>query len=315
MLQKQPEKRWMSLWRHFYDQEKTADQLTATMIQWQEKWNWDLLKLNPAACYHVLDWGAEYEFHNDPLKEPSLLKAAIKTVDDFKRIGRLDVNYGALGDQLKVIRNLRTRFGPDLPILETVFSPPEIAHRLMSGREAFSVFLKEDAEAVHGLLKTITDVFEQFCLACLEAGASGIFFATKWANSDSMTREEYERFERPYDLQILNRLAARNALIVLHVCGPNTYLSEMLDYPSDILSYDFFAPGNPDAVELIRNSEKFVMGGVDPQRLKTDLNSVVKDCERFLKFDHWMTGASCVVLPDTPDSAVQELKNRLWALH
>ena len=315
MLKKQPNKRWMSLWRHFYDREKTAEQLTESMIQWQAKWNWDLLKLNPAACYHVLDWGAEYHFYDDPLKEPTLVQPVINNVDDFQRIGHLDVNQGTLGDQLKVIRKLRAHFGPDLPIVETVFSPPEIAHRLMTGREAFTDFMHRDPERVHGLLKIIADVFEQFCLACLDAGASGIFFATKWANSDSMTREEYQRFERPYDLQILNRLEARKALIVLHVCGPNTYLGDMLDDPSDLISYDFFVKGNPDPSELLASSGKFVMGGIDPQRLKTDLDSVVADCKRFVKFDRWMAGPSCVVLPDTPDSAVQELKNRLWSLH
>ena len=178
----------------------------------QEKWNWDLLKLNPAACYHVLDWGAEYDFYDDPLKEPTLVNPAISKVEDFHRIGDLDVTQGTLGDQLKVIRNLRAHLGADLPIVETVFSPPEIAHRLMTGREAFSDFMHRSPQAVHGLLKTIAGVFEQFCLACLDAGASGIFFATKWANSDSMLPEEYRHFERPYDLQILNRLAERKAL-------------------------------------------------------------------------------------------------------
>ena len=45
MKKKLPERRWMSLWRHFYNREKTVDQLTSSMIEWQEKWNWDFLKL------------------------------------------------------------------------------------------------------------------------------------------------------------------------------------------------------------------------------------------------------------------------------
>jgi uroporphyrinogen decarboxylase len=314
MLKQQPGKRWMSLWRHFYDRERTAEELTASMIAWQEKWQWSVLKLNPAACYHVLDWGADYHFYQDPLKEPSLVQAAIADLDDFSTIGPLDVTRGALGDQLKVIRNLHAHFGANLPIVETVFSPLEIAHRLMKGREVFRDYLNQNPQAVHGLLQTITDVFEKFSLACLDAGATGIFFATKWANSDSMSLEEYQEFERPYDLQILNSLAARKALIVLHVCGPNTYLPKMLDYPSDLLSYDFFAKGNPDPVDLLRASGKFVIGGIDPERLNRDMDGVVADCRRFGEMDRWMAGPSCVVLPDTPDRAIQELKNRLWPL-
>lgn len=314
MLKKLPGRRWMSLWRHFYDREKTAEQLTETMIEWQEKWNWDLLKLNPAACYHVLDWGAEYEFHNDSLMEPTLVKPVIVNENDFNRVGRIDVNRGTLGDQLNVIRNLRNHFGPNLPIVETVFSPPEIAHRLMNGRESLREFMRSSPRAVHALLKTITNTFEEFCLACLEAGASGIFFATKWANSDSMSWEEFQEFERPYDLQILNRLAEREALIVLHVCGPNTYLERMLDYPSDIISYDFHAKGNCSPSQIVAGSGKFVMGGIDPERLKTQLESVIEDCIRYTSIPEWMAGPSCVVLPDTPDSIVGAVKDRLWPL-
>src|SRR5262245_11256574 len=185
-MKKTPRHRWMSLWRHFFEREKTDTELTVSMIEWQEKWNWDLLKINPPACYHVLDWGADYEFFSDPQKEPKLRKPVIRNVEDFSQIGRLEVRNGFLGDQLRVIRNLRSHFGPELPIVETVFSPIEIAHRLMEGRPVLRQFLHAFPDRVHDLLATITQVFSEFCLACLNAGADGIFFATKWATSDEM---------------------------------------------------------------------------------------------------------------------------------
>jgi uroporphyrinogen decarboxylase len=212
------------MWRHFYDRERTAEELTDSMIRWQEQWNWDFIKINPPACYHALVWGTDYQFYPDPMKEPTLNKPLITTDADVSRVGEIDVTKGELGEQLKVIRNLRKHFGPNIPILETVFSPIEIAHRFFKGREAFTAMRKKSPDAIHGLLTQITKTFKQFCLECLNSGANGIFFATKWASKDQMSWDEYREFGREYEMPILNALVDKGALIILHVCGDLTYL-------------------------------------------------------------------------------------------
>ena len=310
-MKKAPRHRWMSLWRHFFHREKTADLLTDAMIEWQEKWRWDFLKLNPPACYHVLDWGAEYRFFEDPLREPELLNPIVLQAVDVANVHPLDVHRGVLGDQLEVIRRLRAHFGPELPIVETVFSPIEIAHRMMKGRDALTRLRRESPAAVHSLLEMILETFRKFCLACLEAGADGIFFATKWAASDRMTWHEYEEFGKKYELTLLRDLREKDALIILHVCGERTYLEKMLDYPVDIFSYDFHAEGAPAPEDVLRRTGAFVLGGVDPVRLRSDVRGVIADCSSFAGLDHWLIGPSCVVPPDVPDSAIDLLKKEL----
>jgi hypothetical protein len=63
------------------------------MIEWQ-KTELDFLKVNPPACYHVLDWGAEYEFFSDPQRNAP--KSPIRTAEDFDA-SELDVRKGFLG--------------------------------------------------------------------------------------------------------------------------------------------------------------------------------------------------------------------------
>lgn len=312
-MKKIPGRRWISLWRHFLDRERTDVELTVSMIQWQEQWHWDMLKINPPACYHALDWGADYEFFNDPMKEPVLHRPAIVGVEDFAGIGRLDVQEGALGEQLRVIRNLRSHFGPDLPIVETVFSPIEIAHRLMQGRPSLLRFLKSQPAALHGLLQTIADVYEMFCLECLNAGADGIFFATKWATSDQMSWQEYEEFGKRYEVRILNRLAERDALLILHVCGQRTFLDRMLDYPVDIFSYDFLADGAPSPEMVAETTGKFVMGGIDPELLERDVHRAVEVARAYRYLDRWLVGGSCVISPGVPEENVRRMRDGLGA--
>lgn len=304
----------MSLWRHFLNREQTVEQLTGSMIDWQEKWCWDFLKLNPPACYHALDWGARYQFFDDPLMEPKLMAPVIESPGDVGRLRVPDPAAGYLGDQLQVIRNLRRHFGPDLPIIETVFSPIEIAHRLMRGRDSLTELRKESPKILHDLLGSITRVFSLFANACLDAGADGIFFATKWATRDRMSWAEYEDFGRKYEMEILDVLNARQALIVLHVCGDHTYLPEMRDYPATIFSYDFLAGGAPEPADLWKSTGKRVLGGIDPQKLRTDPQAVIADCRRWNAEKWWIAGPSCVVLPQTPDDSIRAVRDFIRGL-
>jgi len=278
----------MSLWRHFYNREETASQLTQSMIEWQEKWRWDFVKINPAACYHVLDWNAEYRFFDDESREPELVRTAVDSADDIEKIQVLNPKKGHLNDQLQVIFNLREHFGPDLPIVETVFSPMETAHRLMHGREDLQMLRKKAPEAFHELLQSITQTFLLFADACMNAGADGLFFATKWASTDWMTWAEYEEFGKPYDLQILNAMSAREAMLMLHVCGERTHLLKMLDYPVDIFSYDFFADGAPSPHQVAGQTGKFILGGISPEKMESGVDGVIEDCRASVKFpDGW----------------------------
>lgn len=313
MNKKLPSHRWISLWRHFYHCEQTVEQLTNSMILWQEKWNWDFLKLNPPACYHVLDWEARYEFFDDETREPELREPVIRRAEDIERISILDPTRGALGDQLQVTRNLREHFGTELPIVQTIFSPIEIAHRLMSGRESLDALRKNSPDALQSLLEKIQKTFLDFALRSLEAGADGIFFATKWATSDWMSWSDYEQFGRTHELPILNALHDRGALLILHVCGERTYLEKMLNYPADIFSYDFFAPGVPSPEQVARDTGKFVLGGVDPVRLASDWQSVVEDCKKLSGIDRWLVGPSCVITHEASDEAIRAVRESCLA--
>ena len=46
----------MSFWRHFYDREGSAKDLAEAMLEFQRKYDWDFMKVNPRASYHVEDW-------------------------------------------------------------------------------------------------------------------------------------------------------------------------------------------------------------------------------------------------------------------
>src|SRR5262249_7336951 len=235
----------------------------------------------------------------------------IRGGQDLELVFPLVVRRGHLGEQLEVIGNLRKHFGPHLPIVETIFSPMEIAHRLAASRQAFSGLARESPGPTIRLLRIITEVFRDFAIECLRAGADGIFFATKWASADWMKWTGYQDYAKPNDLEILQAVEKRNALAILHVCGERTFLPQMLDYPADMFSYDFYSEQSPNPFDVADKTGKWVVGGIDPQALIEHPEVVIEQCRKYSGLAKWLPGPSCVVLPQTPDDSISKVKQAL----
>jgi uroporphyrinogen decarboxylase len=171
--------------------------------------------------------------------------------------------------------------------------------------------MRTSPDALRELQRKITDVFLPFCLACLDAGADGLFFATKWASRNHMTWPEYEAFGRPYEMEILDALKSRGAWVILHVCGDNTYLEHMLGYDVDVFSYDFFAAGALPPASVAQRTGKYVLGGIDPVLLQADPEKAAARALEYASVDGWIAGPSCVVPPQAPEAAIEQLQKCL----
>src|SRR6266540_7018840 len=223
----QPDRVPWSLWRHFYESESSAQQLADAMVAWQQRYDFDLLKLNPRAQYHVEDWGVRYRYSGGPHDKPERLEYAVKRSDDWGQLQANSPTGGALGEQLDAIRLTRARLGRDLPLVETLFLPLMVAEYLAESPEALRRDVEQAPGAVHQALAVIVETFSRFVPRCLEAGADGFFFATTWATPAKLPAELYAEFGRPYDLQVID--AARQAgasLNVLHVCGDGARVND-----------------------------------------------------------------------------------------
>jgi uroporphyrinogen decarboxylase len=95
--------------------------------------------------------------------------------------------------------------------------------------------MREDPEEFHAGLLLIAEVTSDFVRNVMSAGADGIFFSTQMATTDLLTREEYEEFGRPYDLQVLE--AAGTGLTFLHIHGLHVMFDLFIDYPVHILNW------------------------------------------------------------------------------
>ncbi|OGC90967.1 MAG: hypothetical protein A2W25_07765 [candidate division Zixibacteria bacterium RBG_16_53_22] len=309
----------ISAWRHFYHRENSKEELVDSMIEFQRKFDWDFMKINSRASYHIEDWGARMEPSNAPLVKPRTISLPVANISDWAKIGRLPVDSGALGETLAACRDLVDLIGAEVYCLPTVFSPLSIAADLVDGDHRFVELLHEGPNKLHMALDAITETFQEFVRQLMGAGVSGIFFATtEWASRNLLTEEEYLKFGRPYDLRVL-KAAEPAPFNVIHVCSKNNMLPLFRDYPAQVLSWNPFDVGNLSIYQAGQIFDKAFLTGMDhnvtlqagpAENIRQQINSSLDEAP----VNRLIVGPGCAVKAGTPDdnlrAAVDMVKSR-----
>ncbi len=312
-----PDRFAVSLWRHFFHVESSAEKMAEAMIAYQNKYNWDFMKINPRASFHTEDWGNKFDWSTDEFTNHTHTEYAVVNPEDWDKIDVLPPTAPVLADHLQAINLIRKKCGPDLPLLMTVFNPVGIARRLVGNRAKYLEHLKNYPERVTGAIERITKTFEAYVPEIMNAGADGLFFATlNIACSGAMPYEQYQSICRPYDLRIL-KASGDSALNLLHVCDSNNYLKELSDYPVQLVNWNSSDPTNTnleDSFDFL--GDKTVIGGLDdlgwllngtPDEVKTE---VIKIKER-MAGRKFIFGPGCAISPHVPHKNIMAVIDNL----
>jgi uroporphyrinogen decarboxylase len=295
----------VTFWRHFFTEENDPVSLAEALIGFHRTFGWDWIKLNPRASYHLEDWGFQYEPSTDPLKKPVKKHFPITSPEDWSRITPKKATTGVLGEHLEAVREVVIRAQGD-PVLMTVFTPLSIAGDLIEHDSTLLEHMASHPKRVEEALENITETFEVFVEEVLNAGADGLFFATtQWASRSLMSTEQYNRWGRPYDLRILERVKAA-PLNLLHVCNHDCMLAELANYPVPLLNWGFTDPGNPHLEKGFSQVQKPVIGGVAKQRdlLESTPQEVYERVDMLMNAmagRPWGCGPDCSIEPATSE--------------
>ncbi|PWB68864.1 hypothetical protein C3F09_10920 [candidate division GN15 bacterium] len=314
-----PDRFAASFWRHFFHLEHTADGTADAMLWFQKEFDWDFMKVNPRADYHVQDWGVKLRYSTRELENHVKLSFPVTKIDDWAKIKPLPPTSPTLAEHLKLVSILRHRSGRELPILMTVFTPLSIAGRMVAERRTLVEHLHSAPETIHVALRAITATFVQFVSELRNAGADGLFFATThWASSDLLTWREYEEFGVPYDLEVI-RAAEPDALNLLHVCDSNNYLTQLvtLGYPARMVNWDASDPTNlPLDTAVEQMPDKTLVGGVDYRgwlkRSRPDeMPHFICELKRQFEPRQLIIAPGCAVEPGTDMNNLRAIRQQL----
>ena len=303
----------ISMWRHFYEHEMSADSMAQAMIAFQEEFQWDFMKINPRANYHVEDWGVKLRYSGTPTESPTVTEFPISEPNDWDKLEVLDISKGVLGEHLNGIKLITKNVSSDTPCLMTLFTPLSIASRLVKSEEILVSHMREHPDKIHKALEIITETFTKYAKACIEMGASGMFYATtSWATYDRITAKEYDIFCKPYDISLLNALQDA-PFQVLHVCRDNNMLESLIDYPVTAFNWDSQGKGNlsmKDGYKLIKN--RAVIGGISSEALlKKSPESIAEELSHLIDTmgnTGWMIGPGCTYDPQVPTETIKLMR-------
>jgi uroporphyrinogen decarboxylase len=305
----------ISMWRHHYARESSGESMAAAMLDFQRRFDWDFMKVNPRASYHVEDWGVKTIYSGDV--SPKATETPVKLPEDWLKIGRLDIKSSVLKEHLAALETIAAGLKGEVPFLMTVFTPLSIAADLAPSEEVFLQHLREHTAKVNAALEAITETFAAFAAACLERGAAGIFYATtSWATTNRLSAAEYKKYARPYDLKLLRALPP-DWFNILHVCKENNLLAAVADYPVPAFNWDARGEGNPSLAEgktLVGG--KAVIGGIPHGRALVEakpgrLEAEIAGMRVALGRRGWMLGPGCTFPPETPEPNLRAVRRAL----
>jgi uroporphyrinogen decarboxylase len=298
----------IALWKHYHLQDRAPGQLAEVTLALHRQFDTDLIKLTPSGLYPIQDWGATIRFGTDDDFLPLAVPPVVASADEWETLPRLDVTKGALRRELEMIHHVAAGLEGTAPCIMTIFNPLTIAYKLcgdkVSGDRVIED-LRQSPRQLRAGLAIIRDVVLDYVAACLEAGASGIFFATKMTNYDDLTRDEYEEFGAAYDLPVLESLAGKSQRTMLHLCQQNVMFDLAADYPVDVINWADRASG-PSLAEARQMTKKALAGGLS---LETLLNGTEEDvlaeaCDAIAQAGRtgFILAPACVIKGPTPDA-------------
>lgn len=234
-------------WHHFKPEGSGQRLAEMTLDFFIGKFQLDIVKIMPDLPY--------------PAPQQSVTQAS-----QWRDLPRLSVDTTeSFQQQLVCIRTIREKLGSDYPLILTLFSPLTTMMRFV-GKPTAEQMLRTDPASVEAGLKTVAANLHDLMQAAIQAGASGIFFSCMGATAIDLTREEYQRYARPYDLQALEG-AQGGWLNIVHVhadpsqAGDIIYFDAFTDYPVAAMSWSDKLTG-PSLSQAFNMTDKGLMTGL-----------------------------------------------------
>jgi uroporphyrinogen decarboxylase len=299
----------VAFWHHFPQADSNPVTFAEATVAFYRQFDVDLVKLMPTGMYPVMDYGVAVRPSDDDLGTTVYFSGPIAHPDAWDALPAVSPERGVLGDQVAMAGHVRAALGPDVPIIQTIFSPLTMAAKLAGG--TLRGALLEDEDALRRVLARLAADVVAFGDACLDIGVDGFFFATQLANAPSLPRDVYARLGEPYDLEILEALRPRAWLQVLHLHGQEPFFELADRYPVDVVNWED-RETRPTLRGALQQTSRCLLGGVVrgaalATASEAEITAQVADAAAQTEGQRVIVGAGCVVSVTTPDENLQAI--------
>lgn len=225
----------VALWRHFPVDDQRPEDLAAAVLEWQQQYDWDFVKVTPESGYFVKGWGLQDEWRGEPEGTRQATRPAIQRPDEWLNLEPLDPASGRLAGTLRALEMVRDGLNGHIPFIQTIFSPLSQARKLV-GADHLAAHVRLYPDEVRFALGVITETTLRYLEAAKRTGIDGIFYALQFASARIFSRSEYREFGEPYDRQVLE--ATKDLwLNVAHLHGEEVMFDLVSRYPVQVINW------------------------------------------------------------------------------
>jgi uroporphyrinogen decarboxylase len=280
-----------SFWYHFRSEAHTGSASVEAHLDFYRNTGVDFLKVMNEHLYRV-------DF-------------TIGGADDWRNLRPIPITSPAYQGLVDEVRQILDAVGDEVFVIVTVHGVFASAfHATRSPEETFAHdnavvhHLRQNAAPVLGALDAIADSLAQLSEACLDAGAHGIYYAALGGERYRFSEEEFLTWIKPYDLRVLQAIAPRGELNILHVCKDQVRLNLYADYPAHVVNWSV-SEQNPSLVEGRAIFDRPILGGVQyrgpivtgpAQAIKAEVRQTLHE----FGTKGLLLGADCTLPTETP---------------
>ncbi len=296
----------VALWRHFPVEDQSPALLARAVVDFQETYDFDFVKITPSSSFSVTDWGSRDQWIGNPEGSCEYIEFPIHHYEDWKKIRPLSSSKGSLASQLECIKLIKQSLPKGTPVIQTIFNPLSQAKNLV-GKNNLPIHLRLSPVEVLQALKVITETTIEFIQSAKKLGIDGIFFAIQHAQAGILSPAEYDEFGIPFDLEILEQVKDL-WLNVAHLHGTDVYFGKVSQYPVDVLNWhDLETPPDLQTAKLLfpgavcgglRQWETLVNG--TPESVTAEARDAINRTES----SRFVLGTGCVLPITAPHSNI-----------
>ncbi len=267
-----------SFWFHFPDAQAHGQEAVRAHLSFYRQANLDFLKIMNEHPYRV--------------------ERAIKYPNDWRKIKPAPLSSSFFQAQLDEIKMITDELKGECLTTTTIFNPFSSGNHA-SGR-LVTEHLKTDPDSVNIGLSTIAESLAEFALACLDAGANGIYFSAQGGEADRFEEQDFLKYIKPHDLTVLNAVKDKGEFNIVHICGGNIRLHLYCNYPGNVFNWAVTEPENLSLKSGKKLLNRPVLGGMDDRGVivngkPQDIEAAVHQVIRSVGPRNLILGADCTL--------------------
>jgi uroporphyrinogen decarboxylase len=240
------------------------------------------------------------------------MESPVRTPSDWATWKPIDVRRSYMSRQVDIVKAVTDRLGGSVPILATIhgafisaFHGSKLPEETIFGHNLATEHLRSTPQAVAPALEAVSDTLIELSLACLEAGADGIYYGAQGGEDHRFDEETFLNYVKPYDLKILNALRGRTDMLFLHICKDRTRLPLYRDYPADAVNWAIH-DGDYSLGDGRKLFEIALLGGLDDRAgvivsgSASDISDAVRSLIMSVGKKGFILGADCTLPTEIP---------------